>query len=74
MSVIDWFTIGLTIVAIIWFVKQVAGGADERHAEDDARAFFEEHAHWPDEDPAQGERRRAEAKRVSDAERAWRGA
>ena len=38
--------------AIGWFVKVMLTGDDERHEEEAARAFFDEHGHWPDEDPA----------------------
>jgi hypothetical protein len=38
--------------AIGWFVKVMLSGDDERHEEEAARAFFDEHNHWPDEDPA----------------------
>jgi len=37
-----------------------------QYAEDDARAFFDEHGHWPDEDPADA---RARAERGAAAER-----
>jgi hypothetical protein len=31
-----------------------ARGDEERQAEEDARTFFSEHGHWPDEPPPPG--------------------
>ena len=49
MSVIDWVTVGLALLSIPLFVLVIRSGHDERHDEDAARAFFDEHGHWPDE-------------------------
>ena len=38
-------------LAIAWLVKVIATGDDDRHAEDQARAYFDRHGHWPDEKP-----------------------
>lgn len=58
----------LGLGVILWAVK--TGHAD-RHAEDDARAFYEEHGRWPDQTPeeaaAERERMRTQAG-VPDAE------
>ena len=49
MSVIDWVFVGLALLSIPIFVLIIRSGHDERHAEDEARAFFDEHGRWPDE-------------------------
>ena len=51
MSVIDWITVALAILSIPLFVAIIRTGHDERHEEDDARAFFDRHGRWPDEPP-----------------------
>jgi len=65
MNVIDWISVVAAFAAVGWFVKTIlAKDRDaERFEEDDARAFFDEHGHWPDETPADAEARarRAEA-------------
>jgi hypothetical protein len=37
-----------SIVALVWIA---AKGHSDRHAEDDAREFYDAHGHWPDEEP-----------------------
>ena len=44
----------LTIGAAGWWAY---GGKDERGEEDSARLFYDEHGHWPDEDPSEADRR-----------------
>ncbi len=61
MRLIDWLTVGAAILAIVVFVLVIRTGHDERHDEDDNRAYFDEHGHWPDETPEQVDQRRAEA-------------
>ncbi len=51
MSVVDWITVGLALACIPAFILVVRTGHDERHDEDDARSFFDEHGRWPDEPP-----------------------
>ena len=53
MSVLDWLSIAAAFVVTGWFLKIVLSEKrdDPRHAEDDARDFYDEHGHWPDEDP-----------------------
>ena len=58
MRLIDWLTVGAAILAIVVFVLVIRTGHDERHDEDDARAYYDEHGHWPDETPEQVEQRR----------------
>ena len=51
MSVVDWITVGLAVASIPVFMAVILTGHRARHEEDDARAFFDEHGHWPDEPP-----------------------
>jgi hypothetical protein len=37
------------VVGIFWILWVMRHGDQERHDEDDARTFFDEHGHWPDE-------------------------
>ena len=37
------------VVGIIWIIWVMRNGDNDRHEEDAARAFFDEHGHWPDE-------------------------
>lgn len=58
------------IVGIGWVFWVMVRGDPARHAEDAARAFFDEHGHWPDETPEQADaerRRLAEAMAASQA-------
>jgi hypothetical protein len=54
MRTIDYITVGLSILAVLWFLYMVSSGHRARHEEDAARAFFDEHGRWPDEDPRSG--------------------
>ena len=38
------------IVLIVLLVWIAAKGHSDRHAEDDAREFYDLHGHWPDEE------------------------
>jgi hypothetical protein len=51
------------VAGIIWILYVMRNGDKDRHLEDDARTFFDEHGHWPDETPeeAQAERERLAA-------------
>lgn len=51
MSVIDWFFVAAAIGGVVWLTWTISRGHDERHDEDAARAHFDEHGHFPDEDP-----------------------
>lgn len=53
MSVPDAVSVIAAFVVIAWFVRFIATGRPERDEEDSARAFFDRHGHWPDEDPAE---------------------
>lgn len=48
----DWFAILASFVAVGWFVKVMLTGDDERYEEEANRTFFDQHGHWPDEDPS----------------------
>jgi len=50
------------VVGIIWIIWVMRNGDKDRHAEDAARAFFDEHGHWPDQTP---EEARAERARIN---------
>jgi hypothetical protein len=51
------------VAGIIWIIWMMRNGDSDRHQEDAARAFFDEHGHWPDEtlEEAQAERARITA-------------
>jgi hypothetical protein len=42
---------GLSVWLLNILYRVGVKGDDERSAEDEARAFFDEHGYWPDEDP-----------------------
>jgi hypothetical protein len=46
------FGAGLAILLINLLVRIGISGDRERDAEEDARTYFDEHGHWPDEEPA----------------------
>jgi hypothetical protein len=45
------------VVGIGWILWVMRHGDRERHDEDAARAFFDEHGRWPDETAEEAERR-----------------
>lgn len=51
------------VAGIIWILWVMRHGDTDRHDEDAARAFFDEHGHWPDEtlEDALAERERLRA-------------
>lgn len=57
------FVIVAAVVGIGWILYMLRHGDSDRHDEDAARTFFDEHGHWPDETPeeAEAERRRLAA-------------
>jgi hypothetical protein len=52
VNVVDWITVGLAIASIPVLILVIRTGHGERHAEDEARAYFDAHGRWPDEDDA----------------------
>lgn len=70
MSILDWVSIAAAFGVTGWFMWIVLSEKrdDPRHEEDDARTFFDEHGHWPDEDPRRAEAlaaRGAESERIA---------
>ena len=51
MAVLDILSAVLAIAALVWFVWFIRSGPLERSEEDKARAYFDRHGHWPDEQP-----------------------
>jgi hypothetical protein len=47
------------VIGIIWILWVMRHGDKDRHEEDAARAFFDEHGHWPDETREEAEAERA---------------
>jgi hypothetical protein len=47
------------VAGIIWILHVMRNGDKDRHEEDAARAFFDEHGHWPDETLEEAEAERA---------------
>jgi hypothetical protein len=47
------------VAGLIWILWVMRNGDKDRHEEDAARTFFDEHGHWPDETPEQAEAERA---------------
>jgi hypothetical protein len=68
MSVVDWLSVAAAFAVIGWFMRTVMrkDRDAERFAEDDARTFFDEHGHWPDETPDEAA---ARARHAAEAER-----
>ena len=44
---------GISIWLLNWLYRVGVAGEGERQAEDDARAYYARHGHWPDEAPAE---------------------
>ncbi len=53
MTVIDWISVALAIASIPALILVIRTGHHERHEEDAARAYFDEHGRWPDEEPTE---------------------
>jgi hypothetical protein len=51
------------VAGLVWILWVTRHGDRDRHDEDHARLFFDEHGHWPDQTPeeAEAERRRLAA-------------
>ena len=62
----DAFAILTLVVGVVglFFILRALRGFDPRRGEDDARAFYDEHGHWPDQTPAEAEAERRELARV----------
>jgi hypothetical protein len=53
------FVVVVGVVGIAWIIWVMRHGDTDRHDEDHARIFFDEHGHWPDETPEEAEAERA---------------
>jgi hypothetical protein len=53
------FIVVAAFAGIGWIIWLMRNGDTDRHDEDDARTFFEEHGHWPDETPEEAAAERA---------------
>jgi hypothetical protein len=51
LDVIGWIAGIGGILSILWFIWFASRPHTARHEEDEARAFFDAHGHWPDEPP-----------------------
>ena len=62
----DVFAYLILAIGIVgfYFIFRVLRTFDPRGAEDDARAYYDEHGHWPDQTPAEAETERRELARV----------
>ncbi len=47
------------VVGIAWILWVMRHGDEDRHEEDRARLFFDEHGHWPDQTREEAEAERA---------------
>ena len=58
----DVFSIAVLVFGAvgIFFILRALRGFDPRRGEDNARAFFDEHGHWPDQTPEEAEAERAQ--------------
>jgi hypothetical protein len=57
MEIWDYASLILAFGAIIWLGWFVLKPNTDRADEDVARRFYDEHGHWPDQDPAEANRR-----------------
>ena len=46
----DWLSVAAAFLVILWFARVLLQGDPEREAEDAARAHFDRHGRWPDEE------------------------
>jgi hypothetical protein len=62
-DVFAYFILAIGIVGF-YFIYRVLRSFDPRGSEDEARAFYDEHGHWPDQTPEEAEAERRELARV----------
>jgi hypothetical protein len=67
----DAFAIVILVIGVVgfFFIFRTLRGIDPRRGEDEARAFFDEHGHWPDQTPEEAEAERIELARVYELSR-----
>jgi hypothetical protein len=58
----DAFAIFILVIGVVgfFFIFRAMRGPDPRRDEDDARAYFDEYGHWPDQTPEEAQAERAE--------------
>ena len=62
----DAFAIVILVIGVVgmFIILRSLRGQDPRLAEDDARAFYDEHGHWPDQTAQEAAAERSELARV----------
>ena len=62
----DAFAIFILVIGVVglFVILRSLRGFDPRRDEDEARAFYDEHGHWPDQTPEEAESERVELARV----------
>ena len=62
----DAFAILILVIGVVgfFFIFRALRAHDPRRDEDVARAFYDEHGHWPDQTPEEAEAERRELARV----------
>jgi hypothetical protein len=50
-NILNYTFLVLAVIALLGLVVVVSRPDFQRQREDEARAFFDEHGHWPDETP-----------------------
>jgi hypothetical protein len=62
----DAFAILILVIGVVgfFFIFRALRGHDPRRDEDAARAFYDEHGHWPDQTPDEAAAERRELARV----------
>ena len=58
-DVFDILIVALGVGGVGWIIWLLRHGDTDRHDEDSARLFFDEHGHWPDETLEEAEAERA---------------
>ena len=53
------FICAVCVVGIAWIIWLMRDGDKDRHDEDRARLFFDEHGHWPDQTREEADAERA---------------
>lgn len=54
-AILSYVTAALGLIAIVGLIWWSGRPNRMRESEDDARAFFDRHGHWPDEPPSPGD-------------------
>jgi len=59
-DVFEYLILAIGVVGFYFIFRTLRQFADPRGAEDAARAFYDEHGHWPDQTPEEAEAERRE--------------